>query len=66
MLMHIPGLTLGFDEVCQRFCVCNAPHTQVRISTDPAVYIVDRLPVPGDPNLSGRKVEIQEIIHSLR
>lgn len=63
--MYIPGLTLIFDEHCQGFCVCNAPLTQVRISTDPAVDVVDGLPMPGDPNLSGRKIEVQKVINGL-
>lgn len=63
--MHVPGLTLGFDELCKGVCVCNAPFTQIGIPTDPAVDIVDGLSVPGNPDLSGREVEIQEVIHSL-
>ncbi len=63
--MDIPCLTLVLDEICQGLCVCNAPLTQVGISTDPAVDIVDGLAMPGDPNLSGRKVEVQKVIHRL-
>ena len=64
--MYIPGLTLVFDKLCQGFCVCNASPTQVRISPYPAVYIVDGFPVPRNPNLTGRKVEIQKVIYGLR
>ena len=63
--MYFPGLTLVLDELCQCFCVSNAPLTQVRVSTDPAVDIVDGLPMPSDPNLSGRKIEIQKVIYGL-
>lgn len=63
--MYFPDLTLGFDELCQSSCVGDPLLTQVRISTDPAVDIVNGLPVPGDPNLPGRKVKVQKVIHGL-
>lgn len=63
--MYFPGLTLILDEFCQGFCVRNAPLAQIRISTDPAVDIVDGLPVPGNPNLSGRKIKIQKVVYGL-
>lgn len=65
-LMYVPGMTLVFDEHCQSSCVGDSLLTQVRISTDPAIDIVNGLPVPGDPNLPGRKVEVQKVIHGLR
>lgn len=56
--MNIPGLTLVFNKLCESFCIGDASVTQVRISTDPTVDIVEGFPVPGDPDLSGRKVEV--------
>ncbi len=58
MLMQLPGLSLIFDKVRQGFCVCNAPLTQIRISTNSAVDIVDGLPMPSNPDLPGRKIEV--------
>ena len=57
-LMYIPGLALGFDKICQGFCIGDAFLTQVRISTNSAVDIVNGLAVPCDPDLSRCKIEI--------
>ena len=57
-LMYIPGLTLGLDELRQGFGISDAFLTQVGISTNSAVDIVNGLAMPSDPDLSRCKVEV--------